>query len=161
MRKLKVWQLVGLLLFVVFGTILFVGLAAGWFSDKRASLDDEYLCKEECTGEYMELLADKYEELVGAKKSFVILIDQDGCTTADRLEGYTSDFAKSKGIKVYKMMFENMKESSLHEKVKYYPSVVVIANGSPIGWLRADEDEDSDAYNRYDAFENWLNKYLK
>ena len=161
MRKLKVWQLVGLLLVVVFGAVLFVGLAAGWFFDKRAALSPEYFCGDECTGEYENLTIEKYEELIKDKKSFMVFVDQGGCTTADRLEGFASDLAKSRKIKIYKIMFEDMKKSSLHDKVKYYPSLVVISNGNPIGWLRADEDEDSDAYNRYDAFEIWVNKYLK
>ena len=161
MGRLKIWQLIALLIVVVGGTVLFVGLASGWFADKRAEISAEYLCGDSCDGEYTDLSVEDYDKLVADKKSFVIFVDQGGCTTADRLEGFTSDFAKAKGIKVYKIMFEDVKKSSLHDSVKYYPSVVVVSNGKPLGWLRADEDEDSNAYNRYDSFQEWINKYLK
>jgi len=161
MGRLKIWQLIVLLIVVVGGSVLFVGLASGWFSDNRAEINAEYLCGDSCDGEYMDLAVEDYDKLVADKKSFVIFVDQGGCTTADHLEGFASDFAKTKGIKIYKIMFEDVKKSSLHDSVKYYPSVVVMKNGAPLKWLRADEDEDSNAYNRYDSFQEWINKYLK
>ncbi len=161
MGRLKIWQLVALLILVVGGTTLFVGLASGWFSDNRAEISAEYLCGDNCDGEYMDLTIEDYDKLVADKKSFVIFVDQSGCTTADRLEGFVADYGKSKGIKVYKIMFEDVKKSSLHDSVKYYPSVVVVKNGNVLKWLKADEDEDSDAYNRYDSFQEWANKYIK
>ena len=57
-------------------------------------------------------------------------------------------------------MFSNIKESSLHEFVKYYPSVVLVSRGKPLEWLKADSDEDAEIYNNYNKFENWMNKYL-
>ena len=110
--------------------------------------------------EFMELDAATYEDLVKAGKSFVVFVDQDGCTTADRLEGFVSDWASAAGVKVFKMMFEEVKKSSLHSDVKYYPSVVVIGNGVVRGHLRAHSDEDADAYNDYDAFLRWVQRYL-
>ncbi|MBQ6461127.1 hypothetical protein IJJ36_01685, partial [Candidatus Saccharibacteria bacterium] len=101
------------------------------------------------------------EKKVAEKKSFVVFIDQGGCTTADRLRGFVKDYASSHGFKVYRMMFEEMKKTSLHDFVKYYPSVAVISRGKVVGYLRADADEDSDAYNNYDAFLTWMQKYLK
>ena len=157
---LKIWQLVLLLIIVVLGTVLFVGAASGWFSDSKVTLDAEYYCGEECDGEYMELDAKGYEELVAARKSFVLFVDQGGCKTAVMLRGFVSGYAKEKGIKVYKMMFNEEKETSLYENVKYYPSVVIVRKGKPVVWLRSDSDEDARAYNRYDAFHEWIEKYL-
>lgn len=157
---LKIWQLVLLLIVVVMGTALFVGAASGWFSDNKVTLDAEYYCGEECDGEYMEIDAEGYEKLVTAQKSFVLFVDQGGCKTAVMLRGFVSDYAKEKGIKVYKMMFNEEKETSLYENVKYYPSVVIVRKGKPVVWLRSDSDEDARAYNRYDAFLEWIEKYL-
>ena len=161
MKSLKVWQLSLGLLLVVGGTIAYVMAIAGVFNAPRAEISEEYLCGDTCDGEYMELGTDEYEKLINDQKSFVVMVDQGGCTTADRLKGYTKDFAASKGFKVYKMMFEDMKKTSMHDFVKYYPSVVVVSRGKVIGFLRADADEDSDMYNNYEDFSNWLAKYLK
>lgn len=161
MKNLKVWQLIVGLILVVGGTVVFILAVSGVFSSPRAEISEEYLCGESCDGEYTELTPEEYEKLIEEKKSFVIFVDQGGCTTADRLEGYVSDWSKERGLKVFKIMFEQMKKTSLFDFVKFYPSVAVISRGKPIGWLRADEDADSDAYNNYDAYKTWVNKYLK
>ena len=158
---MKVRQLLVLLVIVVGGTVLFVGAASGWFSgNAKVTLDAEYYCGDECDGEYMELEVEEYEELVQAGKSFVVLVDQGGCKTADRLREFVADYAKGTGMKVYRMMFAEVKESSLHEYVKYYPSVVIVSKGQVIGYLRADSDEDAEMYNDYDAFTKWIKRYL-
>ena len=161
MKNWKIWQLVIGLILVVGGTVVFILAVSGVFSSPRAEISVEYLCGDDCSGEYIEIGVDEYEKLIEEKKSLVVFVDQGGCTTADRLEGYVSDWAKDKGVKPFKIMYEQMKKTSLADSVKFYPSVAVISNGKPIGWLRADEDEDSDAYNNYDAFLTWIQKYLK
>lgn len=162
MKKLKVWQLVLGLLLVVGGTALFIVAVSGGFGlgDLKASVEQEYQCEEKCERNFIELTTPDYERMIAEKKSFVVFVDQGGCTTADRLRGYVLDFANDKGFKVFRMMFDDMKKTSLHDFVKYYPSVAIISRGKVIGFLRADSDEDSDAYNKYDAFEIWMRKYL-
>ena len=160
MKNLKVWQLVVGLVLVIGGSVLFIIGVSGGFGVEKAELDAEYKCSD-CEFEYMELTPEEYEKLVADKKSFVVMVDQGGCTTADRLKGFLKDFAIDKGIKVYKVIFGDMKKTSLSDFVKYYPSVAVVSRGKVIGWLKADSDEDADAYNDYGAFESWVNRYLK
>ncbi len=162
-RSWGVGKLAVALVVVVLGGVLFVGAASGWFDGgKKVVLDAEYVCGTECDGEFLEgesgagLTASEYEELIVAKKSFILLVDQGGCTTAERLKGYMRDFAKEAGVKVYRMTFSEVKNSSLHEKVKYYPSVVVVSRGEVIGFLRADSDDDAKMYNDYEEFKGWL-----
>ena len=158
--RLKVWQQVLMLIAVVGLTTLFIGAVAGWFEQKKVAIDEEYYCSEECDGEYLDIDASEYDKLVGEKKSFVVLIDQGGCKTADRLREYAREYSKEAGVRVYRMMFEEMKKTQLHDNVKYYPSVVLVSKGSPVVWLRADEDEDADEYNDYDSFKKWMKEYL-
>ena len=61
---------------------------------------------------------------------------------------------------MYRMMFAEVKESSLHDQVKYYPSVVVVDKGRVRVWLRADSDEDAEMYNNYDVFNDWMGRYI-
>ena len=145
------------LIVVVLGSILFVGAASGWFDNHKVKLDAEYYAD---GAEFMELTAGEYEGLIEARKSFVVMVDQSGCTTADRLREYVTQYMAETGILVYKMMFEEVKESSLHEQIKYYPSVAVVSRGKVVAYLRADVDEDAEAYNNYDAFKEWMGKYL-
>ena len=152
-----VLALVVALVGVLVGGVLFVGAVSGWFDDPKVKLDAEYYAD---GAEFMELSAGEYEGLVEAKKSFVVFVDQDGCTTADRLREYVTRYMTETGILTYRMMFAEVKEASLHEKVKYYPSVAVVSKGKVVAFLRADEDEDADKYNDYDAFKAWIGKYL-
>lgn len=152
-----VLALVVALVGVLVGGVLFVGAVSGWFDDPKVKLDAEYYAD---GAEFMELSAGEYEGLMEAKKSFVVFADQDGCTTADRLREYVTRYMTETGILTYRMMFAEVKEASLHEKVKYYPSVAVVSKGKVVAFLRADEDEDADKYNDYDAFKAWIGKYL-
>ena len=150
-------QIVGLILaliLVVGGGVLFVGMAAGWFSSPVVRVDTEYLCSSECG--FDDLDANKYEQMVNDKKSFVVFVDQNGCKTADNLEGFVKDYAGAHGFEVFRLMFEEMKKTSMHESVKYYPSVVLVSGGKVTYWLRGDSDEDAPMYNDYDEFEKWM-----
>lgn len=159
-RQRSVFSLVVGLMVTVVGSLLFVGAVAGWFDSSRAILGAEYSCTgDDC--ELMELTPDEYEKLIAEKRSFVVLVDQAGCTTADRLKEFMTDYMREQGFKSYKMMFSEMKNSSLHDQVRYYPSVAVIAEGRVLAWLKADSNEDAEAYNQYDTFKEWLQKYLK
>ena len=160
-KQPNIWKLVFALVLVVAGSVLFVGAVGGWFGVSKVKLEDDYYCKKDCEStEMIELSGDKFEQLMNDKKSFVIFVDQGGCTTADRLEEYTLDYMHEKGIIVYKMMFEDLKKTSLHESVKFYPSLVVISKGRVMTYLRADEDDDAKMYNNYDDFKIWLSKWL-
>lgn len=160
LARLKAWQLVLLLVIVIGGVVLFVGAVSGWFGSSKVVLDAEYYCGEDCDNEMMELSGAEYEELIKEGKSFVVFVDQSGCTTADRLRGYVTDYAREAGVRVYRMMFSEARETSLHDYVKYYPSVVVVSHGRVAGYLRADSDEDADYYNDYEAFRGWARRYL-
>lgn len=156
-KQMGVLGLVVALVVVLFGSLLFVGAVGGWFDDPKTTLDAEYYSD---GAEFIGLNAENYEKMIEAKKSFVIFVDQNGCTTADQVRGYVTDYMKEKGILVNRMMFSEVKQSSLHDHVKYYPSVVIVDKGTVKGFLRADADEDAEMYNNYDSFKEWMGKYL-
>ncbi len=156
----RVGVLVITLVIVLIGGVLFVGATSGWFDDSKVILDAEYICEENC-GKLAELNVSSYETLVKEKKSFIVFIDQDGCTMADKLEGYTDSYAEEKGVWLYKMMFSEVKQSSLYNFVKYYPSVAIISKGKVVAWLRADNAEDAEVYNDYGVFQEWMDECLQ
>lgn len=158
-RQLGVPGLILALVIVVAGSVLFIGAVSGWFDAPKAVIDTEYRCNGDCK-ELTEISASEYDEMISAGKSFVVLIDQSGCTTADRLREYAAKWGEQYGVEVLKMMFSEMKETTLSEVVKYYPSVVVVSQGQVLGHLRADSDEDAEMYNNYEAFEGWMRGYL-
>ncbi|MBR2709837.1 hypothetical protein IKE72_02030 [Candidatus Saccharibacteria bacterium] len=159
-RRAEITRLVFLLLAAIILPLLFVAAVAGWFRGPgKVALDASDYC-EHCGEEMQEISAAEYEQMVQDGKSFIVFVDQDGCVTADRLQGFVEDYAHEKGLKVYKIQFSAARDSSMHEKVKYYPSVVIVDKGRVHAYLRADSDEDAHAYNDAPTFRAWLEKYI-
>ena len=158
--KIGTGWLVALLLLVIGGGVLFMGAVSGWFEDATIVIDAEYDCGVECD-KFVDIVASEYEDLIKAKKSFVVLVDQNGCTTADRLRGFVQNWAAKNGEKVHRIMFEEMKETSLHELVKYYPSVVLVGEGKVKAFLRADVDADAEIYNNEEVFKWWMDEHIR
>ena len=160
-RQKSFWLLGLLLVGVVVGSVVFVGAVAGWFGgNSRVMLSEEFVCKDKCEQDFVEISISEYEQLIADGKSFVIFIDQDGCHTADKLREFIKTYVDGDFV-VQKMMFSEMKKTSLHDFVKFYPSVAIISNGKVVAWLRADSDDDGNIYNDYEAFKNWLENHLQ
>lgn len=158
-RKTVVTLVVGLVV-VLLLSVLFMGAIGGWFDGVVVKIDTDYVCSDECDDEFIDIDAVGYEDLILNKKSFVVMVDQDGCVTADQVMEFAREYAQNKEIKIYKIMFEEMKKTSLYDKVSFYPSVAVISKGVPVVWLRADADEDVMMYNDSEVFREWLDKYI-
>ena len=156
-KQMGVLALIVLLIVVLVGSLLFVGAVSGWFEDSKVVLSEEYYTE---SSELKDLSVEEYQNLINDEKSFLIFVDQKECKTADRLRGYMEDYMKDKGVMVYRMMFSEAKDSSLHDYVKYYPSVVIINKGRIRTFLRADSNEDTNKYNEYEAFMAWMDSNI-
>ena len=159
-------QIAGLiiaLMVVLVGGVVFMGAVSGWFGASKIVLGDEYHCRDQdCDGDnFLELRADEYDNLVNAKKSFVVFVDKDGCVTASKMREFIIEYIDKNNIRFYRIAYEDMKESLLHNKIKYYPSVAIVSNGNVVAWLRSDSDDDTEKYNNREALINWLDTYLK
>ena len=158
----KIAGLVVALVAILIGSLVFAGAVSGWFDGPKIALDREYYCEgQNCSdNDLLELTVDEYRELSNAKKTFAVFVDKDGCTTADKMRSFVLDYMKENGVKIYRISYEDMKETSMHELVKYYPSVAIISKGKVFKFLKADSNEDVDAFENKEAFNAWMNKYL-
>ncbi len=160
--KKTIIGLVAALILVVVGGVLFVGAASGWFSGSVvAVIDEEYRCENKCHLELKDITSEEYEQMISDKKSFIVMIDQGGCKTAANLKDFAQIYSNSKRYQIFRIMFSDVKENSLGEYVKYYPSVAVISKGKVLTWLRADSDDDAPAYNTYSDFEAWTDRVVR
>lgn len=155
-NKKKRWVWVAALVALVAIGILLAGGANGWFDGNKIELDVEYYTNRG----FMGLTATEYDSLVDNKKSFVVFVDQFGCTTADRLREFMKQYMEKNEIAVYRIMFEEMKETRLHDFVKYYPSVAIIDEGEVKMYLRADSNDNAIIYNSYEDFGRWMDEYI-
>ena len=119
-------------------------------------LDNEYYA----ASESVDLNKDDYEKLIADKKSFVVMIDKPGCFTTEKMRNNMADFPEDTHFKYYRMMWDDVKESSLHEYVKFTPSVAIIRSGRVKAWLQADRDEDSIYFESGSALKDWIRKYI-
>lgn len=153
--KIKLIGLAFAAIAVFGGGILFVGAASGWFNSKPEvvapiTLDDEYL-----NGfEVKTLSKDGYDALVKEQKTFLVISYLPGCTA--QILSFASKFAEKQQITIYYMDFSDLKATTLHEKVKYSPSMIIISKGQILDFLKSDSDEDTEKYNNYEAFSAWL-----
>ena len=113
------------------------------------------------SSEFIDITGEEYEKLVSDKKSFLVFVDQEGCITARGLEERLGQISREKNLKIYHIMFSDARNTSMHENVKHYPSVVIIDKGKMAAWLKADADEDKERYNSLESLNQWLNNYIK
>lgn len=123
---------------------------------KPVTLEQEYYQ----SSEMLSLNKAEYEELLAQKKSFVVLVDNPGCTTTQRMREMMANFPDELDFSYYQFMWPEVEKSSLHEYVKYYPSVVIIDDGRVAYYLRADADEDARYYNSAEDLKNWLKQRI-
>lgn len=159
-QRRQIAGLVVALIVVLIGGLLFMGAVSGWFSGPDVILDTEYYCNDNCPEDFLPLSKETYKELIDAKKSFVVFVDKDGCTTADKMRSFVLNYMKKRGIEIYRFWFDDMKETSMHNLVKYYPSMVIVSKGKVFKFLRADSDEDVGAFENESAFDDWLERYI-
>ena len=145
----KIWAVGVLVLALVAGAA--IGLVVLLWP-KPVALDSEYYG----TSEMLSLDKDTYEQMLKDRKSFVVMVDNAGCVTTARMREMMANMPEDLGFKYYQLMWPEAMESSLHNYVKYYPSIVIIDNGQVMYYLQADADEDSKYYNDTEALQQWL-----
>ena len=152
MKKKKIIMILGVILFlvVIFGIIL-------WQKSARPfRLESKYYEK----SEYLDLDKEKFEQLTGAKESFVVFICQDLCANSAEFNKLLDQFLAKHQMTIYKMYYSDVEETTLGEKIKYYPSFVIFRKGKIVDFLSADKDEHIKVYQDANEFEKWLAKYI-
>lgn len=110
---------------------------------------------------FINLTIDKYNELIEDKESFGIFVYQPLCVASANFEEILNSYSASNHIQFYKMSFANMKETSLYDDVKYYPSFVIIEDGEVVAYLDAESEDDEDIYKNLDEFNKWFTSYVE
>lgn len=112
------------------------------------------------TANFIEMDNKKLNSLIKEKESFVIFIYQPLCTTSYEFNKVLTEFLDNYQMSFYKIAFSDIKDTSLGNYVKYYPSLVIYQNGEIVDYLEADKDEDLEYYKNVKGFEEWFKKYV-
>lgn len=121
------------------------------------SLSPEYLGKTDL----IDITAADYDQLIREQKSFLLFVDQDGCDVATTVRKFVAEYSSEKTLSFHHVYFTDIRGTAINKYVKYYPSVVLIANGQVVDFLKANSDDYIAPYTNYDSFKTWIEKYLK
>ena len=102
----------------------------------------------------------EYEQMIADKRSFVVFVDKPGCLKTANISAWFSEFPPEMQFKYYDLSWGYVKNTSLHNYVKYTPSIALIRSGEVVAWLKADSAEDEPYYNDPEALKAWLRTYI-
>ena len=113
-------------------------------------------------GESVEVYIDdkEYTEMISQKRSFIVMVDKPGCVTTSDISDWLQKYPDEMKFKYYNLRWSYAKKTSLHDYVKFTPSIALIREGEVVAWLRADSDEDKSYYEDSEALKSWLKKYI-
>ena len=163
MKNRKFWQIFTLSLAaiaVIAGGVLFVGAASGWFDNSepvKVTLSSEY--QNSAAPTMLTVDTDEFNALIDEQKSFLGITYLPGCTA--NILTYLKDYATARQLNYIYYPWSLLRDTWLHDSIKYTPSVFIISNGKLVAFLAADSDADTEKYNSSEAFAAWLDQYLK
>ena len=144
----------------VIGLAVLVGLGLGFWRIQQAlpaKFEADFYGKTEA----IDIGKDEYEKMLNERKSFAVLVDSPTCVRSKKIEKMMGEMPKKYQFKYYRMMWSEVKESSLFNYVKFLPSLAIIKNGNVKSWLRADKDEDKAYYESKPDLQDWLIKNIE
>jgi len=110
--------------------------------------------------EIIKIDQDEYNRLVNSEETFIIFISALLCPAVTDFRDIINEFTINNNLTIYEINFENIKETNLDKKVKYYPSVAIIKKGKVVRYLDADSKKDKECYESISGLEECLSKYI-
>ncbi len=159
MKNKKVWIIGGIVLLLILGGLIFYFLNKDEeleVNENQFSLDSEYYNK----GEYIQIDVKKVQELVENKKNFLLFTYNNYCNLPIPCDSIFQKVMDKYNIDVLKIPFSEFKETVFYDTVKLAPSLIIVKEGEIVDYLKADQDEDTDRYQKVNDFRDWLNKYV-
>ena len=149
-RKIIIIFLIGVLLFVT-GCTHKINQNDG---KERLYLTDKYYNK----GEYVEVTKDELSSK--EDETYLLFTYNNYCNLSVPCDQIFAKFMKKYNIDILSIPYEDFKETSFYETVKFAPSVLIINNSKIVAYLDAESDADLIRYQDADEFEKWLNEYI-
>ena len=113
------------------------------------------------TNGLVDVSKDELESLLSEKKSFVLFAYSNVCMFSTPCETVFASSSIAMGINILQIPLSEYKTTSLYNKVKYAPTVIIIKNGRVVDYLDSNSDEDEALYQDNTAFENWIYTYIE
>jgi hypothetical protein len=107
-----------------------------------------------------EVNSDDIKALEKSKKSFVVLVYDPLCSTSFDFSKNVELFINNNKIRIYKILFADIKNTDIANYVKYCPSAVIYHNGKVATYLDSSLEDDTIYYESEKGFGDWLARYI-
>ena len=132
--------------------LIAIFLLAGCANTSKFSLTDKYYN----IGEFISIASSD----IKSDESFILYTYNNFCALPIHCENIFKEVLEKYQIDALSIPFDEFKNTSFYNEVKYAPSILLIQNGKLIAYLKADSDDDYDKYQKVEEFEKWLEKYI-
>ena len=119
-------------------------------------LNDEYYN----AGILVDIDNKELTNMLKSNDSFILFTYNTYCNFKVSCESIVEEFSKNNNITVFKIPFEEFKNTKLYNTVKYAPSIVLINNGKIENYLDPNKDEDSIKYQDEKALKDYIEMYI-
>ena len=131
--------------------VVIILLLAG--CDKKiVNLSDKYYNN----GDYISVTNSELSDT----ETYLLYTYNNFCNLPIHCENIFKETMEKYKIDILSMPFDEFKNTTFHNKVKYAPSVLIISNGKLLAYLDANSDRDYEKYQNTEEFETWLQKYI-
>ena len=156
LKKLSRRHVIGIIIIAVPAVVI---ATAAFFLSRQVpvTLSPEYYAATAA----IDIDKDQYNQLIKDEQSFVVMVDNPGCTTTARMREFLNDLPAEQQFVYYRIMWQDAKDTTLHQYIKYFPSIAIIDHGRMAYYLRADHDADSNYYNNAPDLYHWLETRIK
>ncbi len=121
---------------------------------ERFYLENKYYNK----GEFITIDSSKFDDI--KDESYVLFTYNNYCAFQVSCEDIFKSFMELYKIDFISIPVDEFKKTSLHDTVKYAPSIILVNKGKIVAYLDADKDEDLDKYQDSEVFAKWMNEYV-
>lgn len=119
-------------------------------------LNDEYYN----AGKLVDIDSKELTNMLKSNDSFILFTYNPYCNFKVSCENVVENFSKNNNITIFKIPFEEFKNTKLYNTIKYAPSIILINNGKIENYLDPNKDEDSIKYQDEKALKDYIEMYI-
>lgn len=119
-------------------------------------LNDEYYN----AGKLVDIDSKELTNMLKSNDSFILFTYNPYCNFKVSCENIVENFSKNNNITIFKIPFEEFKNTKLYNTIKYAPSIILINKGKIETYLDPNKDKDSIKYQEEKALKDYIEMYI-
>ncbi len=119
-------------------------------------LNDEYYN----AGKLVDIDSKELTNMLKSNDSFILFTYNPYCNFKVSCEDVVENFSKNNNITIFKISFEEFKNTKLYNTIKYAPSIILINKGKIETYLDPNKNEDSIKYQEEKALKDYIEMYI-